>query len=80
MRLWRSSDDLRGKNVLIMGLGLHGGGVGAANFFLSRGSIVVITDLKTEDELKPSLDKLKSSSMRKFFIIACSRCGHQTGS
>jgi UDP-N-acetylmuramoylalanine--D-glutamate ligase len=53
--------------VLIMGLGLHGGGVGVANFFLSRGSTVVITDLKTEDELKPSIAKLESS--RKLRLV-----------
>ncbi len=56
------------ERVLIMGLGLHGGGVGAANFFLSRGSTVVITDLKTEDELKPGLDKLKSSSKLRLVL------------
>ena len=36
------------KKVLIMGLGLHGGGVGSANYFIERGYRVVITDLKKE--------------------------------
>jgi len=45
-------------NVLIFGLGLHGGGVGVANYFLKRGDSVTITDLKTEKELKISLEKL----------------------
>jgi UDP-N-acetylmuramoylalanine--D-glutamate ligase len=56
------------EKVLIMGLGLHGGGVGAANFFLSIGSSVVITDLKTEEELKPSIEKLKKSDKLRLVL------------
>lgn len=49
----------KGKTVLIMGLGLHGGGVGAANYFTSLGYRVVVTDLKTREELESSLEKLR---------------------
>ncbi len=42
-----------------MGLGLHGGGVGAAAFFARLGSRVIVTDLKTRKELAPSIAKLK---------------------
>ena len=49
----------RNKTVLIMGLGLHGGGVGTAEFFSRLGSRVTITDLKSRRELAPSLAKLK---------------------
>jgi len=43
-----------------MGLGLHGGGVGVAKFFLSQGAKVLVTDLKTKSQLKESLNKLKT--------------------
>ena len=47
-----------GKKVLIWGLGLNDGGLGMVDFFLSQGSIVTITDGKTEEQLKPTLEKL----------------------
>lgn len=49
----------KGKKVLIMGLGLLGGGVGAARFFAKKGAIVTVTDLKTKDKLASSTEKLK---------------------
>ena len=42
-----------------MGLGLFGGGVGAAEYFARKGSAVTVTDVKKADELAPSLAKLK---------------------
>ncbi|MCK5093880.1 MAG: UDP-N-acetylmuramoyl-L-alanine--D-glutamate ligase, partial [Spirochaetes bacterium] len=54
--------------VLIMGLGLHGGGLGAANYFLSGGSRVIITDLKSEKELRKSIEKLKSRKNVRFVL------------
>ena len=48
------------KKILIMGLGVHGGGVAAAKFFADLGSQVIVTDLKTEADLSTSLEKLKS--------------------
>jgi UDP-N-acetylmuramoylalanine--D-glutamate ligase len=47
------------ERVTIMGLGLFGGGLGAAEYFAQKGSAVTITDLKTEAELSPSLEKLR---------------------
>lgn len=64
--------DFRGKTILVMGLGLHGGGVGAAAFFARLGSWVVVTDLKTRKELAPSLEKL-----RRFQNITCHLGGHR---
>lgn len=51
--------DFRSKKVLVMGLGLHGGGIGTAAFFARLGARVVVTDLKSKRELAPSLEKLK---------------------
>lgn len=49
-----------GSRVLIMGLGLHGGGVGTAKFFCRQKAKVLVTDLKTKEQLKESINKLKS--------------------
>ena len=42
-----------------MGLGLHGGGVGVAKFFCGQDAKVLVTDLKTEEQLKESLRRLR---------------------
>jgi UDP-N-acetylmuramoylalanine--D-glutamate ligase len=49
----------KNKKVLIMGLGLHGGGVGAAEFFARAGAKVTATDLRTKRQLKESIEKLR---------------------
>jgi UDP-N-acetylmuramoylalanine--D-glutamate ligase len=41
-----------------MGLGLFGGGVGAAKFLVSQGADVMVTDLKSAEELSASLKLL----------------------
>ena len=38
---------------------LHGGGVATVRFFADAGAKVIATDMKTEKELAPSLEKLK---------------------
>lgn len=45
--------------VCILGLGAHGGGVGAARFFARLGVPVIVSDLKTRRELAPSIAQLK---------------------
>jgi len=45
--------------VTVMGLGLFGGGVGAARHFAERGEQVSVTDLRSADELKPALAELE---------------------
>ncbi len=42
-----------------MGLGLHGGGIGTVRFLSSVGAKLVVTDLKSKEELAPALEKLK---------------------
>lgn len=49
---------LRGKRVLVFGLGLHGGGVTVAKWCVKQGARVTVTDLRTRRQLKISLDKL----------------------
>ena len=52
-------DYFRGKKITIMGLGLLCRGVGDAEFLASAGAELIITDLKNEEELAPSLKYLK---------------------
>jgi UDP-N-acetylmuramoylalanine--D-glutamate ligase len=52
--------DFGGKKILIMGLGLLGQGVDNARFFYMLGAKVRVTDLKTADQLKTSLESLKN--------------------
>ena len=53
----------QGKRVLVVGLGLHGGGVGAARFFATQGAHVHITDLRDADVLRPSLEQIAGLSV-----------------
>lgn len=50
--------DLRGKRVLVMGLGVNGGGLGVTRFLVEQGAEVVVTDLRTQAVLQPTLDAL----------------------
>lgn len=50
--------DFYGKRILILGLGLHGGGVGSAYWFFRQGAEVIVTDIRSRSELSPSIAKL----------------------
>jgi UDP-N-acetylmuramoylalanine--D-glutamate ligase len=50
--------DLKGKKVLVFGLGLLGGGIATTNWLLKQGAKVTVTDLKSAEQLKSSLDRL----------------------
>lgn len=50
--------DLRGKRVLIMGLGLHGSGIASARYAAQQGAIVRVTDLRSAKVLAPSIVSL----------------------
>ena len=56
---------LRGRRVVVMGLGLLGGGVAAARYAVEHGAAEVIaTDLRDEQTLAPSLKKLEGLPIR----------------
>ncbi len=61
-------DRFKNKKVLILGLGLNDGGVGAARFFAVNGAEVLVTDLRTEQELEPSLEKLNQFPDIKYHL------------
>ncbi|OHA83436.1 MAG: UDP-N-acetylmuramoylalanine--D-glutamate ligase [Candidatus Yonathbacteria bacterium RIFOXYC1_FULL_52_10] len=48
---------LKGKKVLVVVLGIHGGGVATAKWLFAHGAKVSVTDLRTADELAASLKK-----------------------
>ncbi len=47
--------DLRGKRVLVMGLGLQGSGMAAARYAAQQGAIVRVTDMQSPEVLTPSV-------------------------
>src|SRR5262245_58156312 len=51
--------DVRGRRVVIMGLGTFSGGVSAARFMARRGARVVVTDTAAPDRLRDSIDALQ---------------------
>ncbi|HEU5348045.1 MAG TPA: UDP-N-acetylmuramoyl-L-alanine--D-glutamate ligase, partial [Ktedonobacterales bacterium] len=56
---------LRGKRVLVMGLGLLGGGVATARYAIAQGAAeVIVTDLRGPDLLAPSMAKLEGLPIR----------------
>ena len=61
-------NSLQGKKVLLIGLGLLGGGINAANWLIEQGAKLTITDLKTNEQLAPSLGQLKNKSRIKFVL------------
>ncbi|MDR0589638.1 MAG: UDP-N-acetylmuramoyl-L-alanine--D-glutamate ligase [Spirochaetaceae bacterium] len=54
--------------VLVMGLGLHGGGVESARYLLNRGAEVTITDLRDEKVLAPSIEKLGDDGSLRYVL------------
>lgn len=67
-KLSKFKKEYKNKKVVVMGLGLNGGGLGAATFFAKMGANVVVTDLKTEEELKPSVKKLEKFENIEFVL------------
>jgi UDP-N-acetylmuramoylalanine--D-glutamate ligase len=55
-----------GKRVTVMGLGLHGGALGAVRFLARRGARVTVTDAADERSLQPSLDSLSDVNIERY--------------
>ncbi len=47
--------EFQNRNVTVMGLGGFGGGLGAVRFLAEQGARILVTDLRSADELRPSL-------------------------
>lgn len=63
-----SEKDFFGKRVTVFGLGLHGGGVGTVQFLSRIGAQVTVTDIKTKEQLEPSLKKLAGLKNVKYIL------------
>src|SRR5256885_4545649 len=50
--------DLRGKRVLVMGLGFQGSGMAAPRYAVQQGAMVRVTDMKSAQVLAPSIQAL----------------------
>lgn len=61
-------DFFKNKKVTLMGLGLLGRGIGDASFIAKNSKELIITDLKTENDLKQSINKLKKFKNIKFTL------------
>ena len=48
----------KGKRITVMGLGLLGRGIQVTALLAESGAILTVTDLKTNNELAPSIQKL----------------------
>ena len=58
--VFNSLDDIAGKKVTVMGLGLNGGGEACVKFFLQHGAFVTVTDMKNAEQLSPTLNRLNA--------------------
>lgn len=58
----------QGKRITLMGLGLLGRGVGDAQFLAECGAQVIVTDKKTEEQLKESVNSLRGYNNISFFL------------
>lgn len=56
--------DFKDKNVIVLGLGVYGGGVGVVRFLAKEGARITVLDLKTKRQLQPQLDQLKDYKIR----------------
>lgn len=56
--------ELRGKRALVMGLGVHGGGLGVTRFLVEQGADVTVTDLRCTEQLAPTLAQLADLPVR----------------
>lgn len=58
-----------GKNVLVMGLGVHGGGVGVARFMSAQEANVRVTDLRTADKMQSSIEALEREGLKISYTL-----------
>ena len=52
----------KNKKITIMGLGLLGRGLGYTKFLAECGADLIVTDLKTKEQLKISIEKITNTN------------------
>lgn len=58
----------KGKKITVLGLGLLGGGLGVVKFLVKHGAHVIVTDMKSKEQLAPSLTKLEGIKNIKYIL------------
>ncbi|MCH8889184.1 UDP-N-acetylmuramoyl-L-alanine--D-glutamate ligase [Patescibacteria group bacterium] len=61
-------DYFKGKKITVMGLGVLGRGIGDTAFLAKYAADIIVTDLKTKDELKDSLKDLEAYPDIKYVL------------
>ncbi len=61
-------DYFKGKKITMLGLGLLGRGLNDAKFLAESGAELIVTDLKNEKDLTPTLKKLKKYKNIKYVL------------
>lgn len=61
-------DDFKNKKITVMGIGLHGGGVGVIKFLAEQGAKILATDLRQKEELQSSLEALADAKNVEFVL------------
>ncbi|MDP3974903.1 MAG: UDP-N-acetylmuramoyl-L-alanine--D-glutamate ligase [Candidatus Jorgensenbacteria bacterium] len=61
--------DIKGTRALVMGLGALGGGVATAKWLVKHGAKVTVTDLRTRNELAPSMKALGEEAKKITFVL-----------
>ncbi|MFA6098500.1 MAG: UDP-N-acetylmuramoyl-L-alanine--D-glutamate ligase [Patescibacteria group bacterium] len=57
-------NNIRGKKVTVIGLGLQGGGLAAVKWLARKGADILATDLKSRKALSPTISKLKKYKIK----------------
>jgi UDP-N-acetylmuramoylalanine--D-glutamate ligase len=63
-----ASEHFRGKRITVMGLGLLGRGVGDARYLAECGAELIVTDLKTREQLAESVAQLEQFQNIQFVL------------
>ncbi len=62
------SSYFRGKRITVMGLGVLGRGVGDTHYLAECGADLIVTDIKSREDLAESVEKLKAFKNIKFVL------------
>ncbi len=58
------TNDLHNQRITVMGLGVHGGGLGVTRFLVEQGARVTVTDLRSAELLQASLAALADTDVQ----------------
>lgn len=64
----KGQSSLLGKHIVVMGLGLHGGGLSTTQWLLKHGARVLVTDMKSRTQLSASLQRLPKTDKLTFVL------------